>query len=423
MTAVLTADDAQYQAIFDVATEAQHMGNAVDSDVYDGMNALRNRSPVHKGSVAELLGLDVHSTYDTPRQHYSLLSFKACDRAFRDNIVFSSKGYEEDPVMRTLGRSILSMVGAEHRHHRALVQPRFIKPRAQTWWKDNWIQEIVDTLLERCAGQDRLDLSLQLCARLPLHTITRAFGMDGQIALDFRTNLLKATVGPDRNERMAADAEVRRMLSELIARKRREPGDDIMTTLVNADLVLDDGATRKLDDEEIFGYSRLIMLAGGGTTWRQLGITLHALLSNYKLWEAVRDDRSLVEPAIEESLRWNATDPIFYRLLTQDVEVEGVPIPAGSRIDVCLGAANRDPTRWENPDAYDPFRPLQGHLGFGIGPHQCLGMNVAKQEMLVALNGLMDRFPTLRLDPDAPAPRLTGGLHQRGMSAVPVILR
>jgi cytochrome P450 len=107
----------------------------------------------------------------------------------------------------------------------------------------------------------------------------------------------------------------------------------------------------------------------------------------------------------------------------RDVEVEGVSIAAGSRVDLCLGAANRDPQRWENPDAYDMFRPAQTHIGFAIGPHQCLGMNVAKQEMITALNGLMDRFANLHLDPDAPAPRLLGGLEQRGMSALPVRLQ
>jgi cytochrome P450 len=87
---------------------------------------------------------------------------------------------------------------------------------------------------------------------------------------------------------------------------------------------------------------------------------------------------------------------------------------------MCLGAGNRDPARWENPDVYDLFRPYQSHLGFGMGPHRCLGMEVALQEMITAVNGLIDRFPNMRLDPQAPAPQILGGLHQRGMSTVPV---
>ncbi len=165
----------------------------------------------------------------------------------------------------------------------------------------------------------------------------------------------------------------------------------------------------------------LIVLAGGGTTWRQLGIAIWALLTHYDQWEACVADRSLLDAAIEETLRWNATDPIFSRLVTKDVEVEGVMVPEGARVDICLGAANRDPARWDRPDEFDIFRFKKAHLGFAIGEHQCLGMNVAREEMLAALSGLMDRFPTMRLDPDAPPPELVGGLEQRGMSAIQVI--
>jgi cytochrome P450 len=136
----------------------------------------------------------------------------------------------------------------------------------------------------------------------------------------------------------------------------------------------------------------------------------------------LRADRSLMEAAIDESARWNPTDPYFSRLVTVDTVLDGVEIPAGAILDICLGAANRDPARWENPDEYDLHRSFQSHLGFSIGPHQCLGMNVAKAEMISAINALLDTFPNLRLDPDAPAPQLVGALEGRGMSAVPVRL-
>jgi cytochrome P450 len=217
--------------------------------------------------------------------------------------------------------------------------------------------------------------------------------------------------------------EVFRMLKNLVDARRLEPRDDVISSLASKEFALADGGSRKLTDDEIFGYCRLIMLAGGGTTWRQLGITLHALLTDYRLWEACRADRGVIEKAVDESLRWMPTDPTFPRLMMQDIELAGVKIPAGARVDVCVGSANRDPQRWENPDIYDPFRPAQYHLGFGLGPHQCLGMNVAKQEMITAINGLLDRFPNMRLDPEAPPAKLHGGLEQRGMSTVNVVLQ
>ena len=124
---------------------------------------------------------------------------------------------------------------------------------------------------------------------------------------------------------------------------------------------------------------------------------------------------------MDESLRWAATDPVFPRLCVADTEVAGVFIPANSQIQLCLHTANHDPEVFENPKAYDIFRRKEHHMGFGFGPHRCLGMDVAKQEMVLAINGLMDRFPNMRLDPDAPAPIL-GGLEHRGVTSLPVVL-
>jgi cytochrome P450 len=122
-------------------------------------------------------------------------------------------------------------------------------------------------------------------------------------------------------------------------------------------------------------------------------------------------------------LRWNTTAPIFTRLAVEDVELEGTLVPEGSVLEVCIGTANRDPRRYDDPDTYNLHRKQQPHLGFAIGQHRCLGMDVARSEIVVGINALIDAFPNLRLDPDAPAPFLTGGLEQRGMSGLPVLLR
>lgn len=420
----LTSDDPLYAKLFDAAKEAMESAGQVEGDLSPRMKALREQSPVMKGSLRRILELpEVHQAFNTPRDHYTFFSFALCERAFRENLLFSSEVYKESPGVQNLGRTILEMTGPEHRNYRGMVQSMFLRPRAQGWWRVNWIDDAVETLLDRLVGMDGADLNMELCARLPVNVVTRGIGMAGEDALTFREHLHRSSAGsralPEAEVRYA-QAEVSRMLHELISARRAVPGDDVISGLIAAELPLLDGSTRQLDDEEVFGYCRLIMLAGGGTTWRQLGITLHALLSDYRLWEGVRDDRSYVEKAIEESARWMPTDPTFPRLMMEDVEVEGLTVPKGARVDLCLGAANRDPLRWDDPDSYDPFRKVKHHLGFGLGPHQCLGMNVAKQEMIGAINGLMDRFPNMRLDPDAPPAQLQGGLEQRGMSVVQV---
>lgn len=424
----VTAEDPRYARMFDVQVEgADPTTGEVFGDLTPAMCALRDVAPVQQGALRDLLKLPPsrHGFQNSERPQYTLFSFKACDRALRENLLFSSEIYKESPGVGTMGKVILSMVGEEHRAYRAMVQPMFLRPKAMTWWRSNWIDEIVGSLLDRLMDRERADLNFELCARMPMHVVTRGIGMNGDDALTFREHLLKSFIaghGVSMEERMASGAVVTRMLKELVTKRRQTLGDDVMSGLIAAKLPSPDGSLRDLTDEEIFSYCRLIMLAGGGTTWRQLGITIVSLLRDYKSWEACRKDRSLIEPAIEEGLRLLPTDPTFPRLVTEDVEIEGVMIPAGARVDMCFGAANRDPARWDNPDVFDIRRTPQNHLGFGMGPHRCLGMEVAKQEMVAALNGLMDRFPNMRLDPDAPAPKLMGGLEMRGMTAVPVVL-
>jgi cytochrome P450 len=134
----------------------------------------------------------------------------------------------------------------------------------------------------------------------------------------------------------------------------------------------------------------------------------------------VRADRSLVGQAVEEALRFET--PLLYatRLAVRDTVLSGVPIPAGSTLILMLGAANRDETRWPDPDRFDIFRDPKVHISFGQGPHICLGMHLARAEMRVALNLLLDRLPDLRLDPDGGDPYIRGQVF-RSPTSLPVL--
>jgi cytochrome P450 len=133
----------------------------------------------------------------------------------------------------------------------------------------------------------------------------------------------------------------------------------------------------------------------------------------------VRADPTFLRSVVEESLRWQPTDPVFSRFVAMDTELGGVALPAGAVVHACLGAANRDPSRWDRPDVFDPFRPVKPHIGFGHGPHTCLGMHVARSEMVHGIGVLLERLPGLELDPDAPAPGYFG-IYERGPDTVPV---
>jgi cytochrome P450 len=421
----LNAEDDLYDELYDVRNEAEQTGNFVDVDPYPLMNAAREQAPVHRGFLREVLGLPKfhrHKLMTEGRQAYSVFSYACAEQAFRDNVRFSSRVYSmSETGEKTMG--ILEMDNPEHQAHRRAAQLLFIKPRAVSWWRERWINSIVEALVQNLHGQDRAELNMQVCARLPVHTITLAVGLRGDDALLFRQALLKSMggrFGPA--ARQEGYAIVHRMLMEQIEKRRVARDEDIISWLLDAEIDLPPEGKRPLTDLEIVTFAKLLLVAGGGTTWRQFGIVLLALMTHLDQFEAVRADRGLVETAIEESVRWNPTNPLFSRLVVQETELGGVTVPEGVVLDICLGAGNRDPSRWDNPDAYDLHRPFKQHLGFGAGSHMCLGRNVAVSEMYAGLNALMDHFPNIRLDPDQPSPFITGGLEQRGVSALPVLL-
>jgi cytochrome P450 len=405
-------DPARVRRLFDLAGNVQGWnGGHYDFDPYPVWHQLREKAPVQPGTVHELSGIEedlvFHGLPSADRVHYSAFTWAACDAAYRDPETFASSPEAVDLEAGEPGpiNSMLSMGGAQHRRYRALVQPSFSPTRVR-WWIENWIEHTVHTLIDAFVDTGRAELNVELCAAIPVLTITGSFGIPVEHALDVRESLSN----PER---------IIEMLAPIVAARRERPEDDLISVLVGSEITDEDGRTHRLTDAEIYSFSLLLLAAGSGTTWKQMGITLAALLARPELLDAVRADRSLLRPVIEESTRWAPTDPMFSRWVTEDVDFFGCPLPKGAVLHICLGAANRDPNRWERPDEYDPSRPPKPTLAFGGGPHTCLGQHVARAEMTVALNALLDRLPRLRLDPEGDAPRIIG-FYERGATAIPV---
>lgn len=421
----VTGRDPRYDEIFDLIAYAKALGVDLIENPHPMMEAARAKGPVQPGTLAEVLGVaddGIGKLFLVDRPHFTALGFDAVDTVLRDNELYSSAIYYEFYPFKQLGKSILHLGGAEHRHYRGVVQSLFTRRNVIDWWQTRWIEQMVDELLGTLETLGRADLNQEFCARLPMHTITRAFGLPSEDALDFRCNLLlglDARISPA--ERAGADDIVNGVLRKAVLARRGVPGDDIISRLLAAEFVDEDGTSRVLSEAEIADFCKVIVLAGGGTTWRQLGITLVCLLSDPKQFEAVKQDRRLIDAAINEALRWQNSTPLLYRLTTQDAVLGGVRIPAGSVVEYSTAAANRDPARWTDPDRYDLFRAPQRHLAFAAGPHTCLGMFVALAEMRIAINALIDRLPDLRFDPAFEAPRVTGTLGMRGASHLNVL--
>jgi cytochrome P450 len=404
----------ELRRLFDLrSSHNSFSGGSYTGDPFPKWHELRESGPVHEGVVHELTDFPGDWFFQglpyPDRPHFSAFSFDACDAAFRDGELFASHAAEEsiDTAEPGMFNSILAMGGAQHRRYRALVQPSFVPAKAQ-WWITNWIEQTVHALIDQFQDDGRAELNVDFAAAIPVLTITGSFGVSVEQALIIREFLMSDT------PRAFA------ILEPIIAARRQRAEDDLISVLVEAEYTDDEGVSHRLTDAEILSFAILLLMAGSGTTWKQMGITLAAILERPEVVAAVQADRSAVRLAVEESVRWSPTDPMFSRHVTRDTDFFGVHMPAGSVVHLCLGAANHDPARWDRPDEFDITRPPKPTLAFGGGPHVCLGMHVARAEMNVGISALFDRLPNLRLDPDAEPPQYIG-FYERGATAIPVV--
>jgi cytochrome P450 len=336
---------------------------------------------------------------------FTVTSHELAQQVVTDNVRFCSAGHLTG-LEQVMGRTILQMDPPEHVRHRALVARAF-RPRVLDQWSDT-IGATVTELIGAFAGDGRADLVPQLTFPFPVRVIARILGLpeDGWPRF-FRLSTELIAVMRNYDRAVAASRELRGYFAEIIADRRRHPRDDLVSQLVEAEV---DG--RRLSDDEIYPFLLLLLPAGAETTYRSSSNLLFGLLSRPSQLDAVRADRDLVPQAIEEALRWETPALSVARAAAGDVELGGVRIPSGALVAVSLGAANRDPGRYPDPDAFDIFREDKQHMSFGDGVHKCLGMHLARLEMRVLLNTVLDRLPGLRLDPGAEDPHIHGMLFR-----------
>jgi cytochrome P450 len=345
---------------------------------------------------------------------FTVTSHEHAQQVLTDNVRFSSAGYEMT-IGQVMGKTILQMDPPEHLRHRALVARAF-RARVLDQWSEPVIGATVGELIDAFAGDGRADLVPQLTFPFPVQVIARILGLpkaDWPRFVRLSTELIAVMRHWDRA--LAAGRELRGYFAEIIADRRRNPRDDLVSQLVRAEV---DG--HRLGDEEIYPFLLLLLPAGAETTYRSSSNLLFGLLTHPDQLDAVRADRGLVPQAIEEALRWETALLTVSRVATEDTELGGVAIPRGAFVTVSLGAANRDPGRYREPDAFDIFRDPKPHISFGDGPHRCLGMHLARLETRVLLNAVLDRLPRLRLDPAAEDPHIHG-LVFRSPPSVPVL--
>jgi len=357
----------------------------------------------------------VSHSYD-PRTNFQVASYKDAEAVLRDGETFSS-AVNAEHIGQFMGELILAMDGQEHRKYRNLVAKAFRASQLEKW-DETLVRPTITRLLDEIAPLGRADLVASVTAKYPIEVICGIAGVPLEDAAQFAAWAEQVNTGPLAPERgHAASQAMVDYLHPIVEARRAEPRADLISDLVHAEV---DG--EQLTDAKIYGFLRLLLPAGGETTFRVMGNCLYALLTHPDAMAQVLADRDLLPDVIEETLRWETSVTMVSRISTRDTEVAGCPVPAGSPMNVLTGSANRDESRWPDADEWKLGRPQSHHLAFGTGQHQCLGMHLARLELRVGLNTILDRLPNLRLDPDADlADAVIEGYAFRGPRALPVV--
>jgi hypothetical protein len=300
----------------------------------------------------------------------------------------------------------------EHQEHRRILLPSFA-PQAINGLEDG-IRAYCRQLIGRVEGQRRFDAAHAYSRHIPTHAIAALLGLPDDDADTFR-GWVKAImedghVDPAARER--ATAELKAYLLPLIDKRRGTDGDDVLSVVANAEL---DG--RRLSDDMAAGMAYLLVVAGIDTTWSALGTALWHLGTHPDDLARLAADPDLIPTAVEEFLRLYAPVSVG-RIATTDTELGGCPIPAGERVLVPFGSANRDAGHFERPDEFVIDRESNRHAAFGLGIHRCLGSNLARLELRVALEEWIAAFPRFRVVDPAAVTWTLG--HVRGPHAVDV---
>jgi len=385
------------------------------TEVYEQVDFMTGQPyPMWARARSECPVMRTEGQLNDPRATFHVTMHDDVERVLRDSKTFSSS-INGEVIGKYMGELILAMDGQEHKQYRGLVSHAF-RASSLARWDRELVVPLMASLLDVIAPLGRADLVRDITAKYPVQVICGIVGVPIEDHEQFVTWAEQINFGPLHPETgMAASRAMRAYLEPIVAARRAQPADDLLSDLVTAEI---DG--EQLTDEKLYGFLRLLLPAGAETTFRVMGSALLALLTHPAELARVRADRSLIPAVIEETLRWETSVTMVSRIATADTEVAGCPIPAGSPVAVITGSANHDATRYADPESWRLDRDPQPHLAFGWGPHLCLGMHLARLELGAGLNAILDRLPNLRLDPDAAAPVIQG-LAFRGPDALPVL--
>ena len=365
------------------------------ADPYPAYRALRERGRVQRTTAGHwlALGYDEVTTLLTDQRFG--------EAAGRGGRIRLSRTQREGPH-QLLGRvdTMLSQDPPEHTRLRRLVSKAFT-PRSMQKMRP-LIQEIVNELLDGIAGRAEFDMVSELAWPLPVIVIAEMLGIPREDRKRFKrwSDAMVATLGGDYtslDEARRSNEELVEYVSRVIADRRKQPRDDLISRLVGAE-----ESGQRLSEDEMLGTVALLLVAGNETTTHLISNGMHVLWRNPEQMARLRADPSLLPSAVDEMLRYTGPVHTTRRTAREDVSLGEARIARGEVVVGVLAAANRDPDKYADPDRFDVARNPMDHVAFGDGIHFCLGAALARLEGQSAIGALLARFSDLRLVDDQP---------------------
>lgn len=349
---------------------------------------------------------------------YVLSSSEYVEYALKHPELFSSK-QAFDMVGSPLPMVPIAFDPPEHTRYRRILQP-FVGPRKVAGWLPT-VRLLVGTLIDSFVERGHCDLVAELAVPLPTEVFLTLFGLpmkDRDRLIAWKEGLLAGPVaraGQPTEEMIRAGGELFSYLVGHIENRRRQldGAEDLLGRL------LADTSDERLSDEELLGLSFLFVLAGLDTVTSALSTAFAALAVQPRLRQQIVDDPSVIPDAVEELLRIDGPVVFVPRVASQDIELGGQIIPAGSEIQVAIAVANRDPAEHAEPDEID-LRRQERHHAFGGGPHRCLGSHLARMEMREVLTAWHSRIPDYELAPGF-TPRVEWPTGLVGLDTLPLV--
>jgi cytochrome P450 len=391
------------------------------SDPYPLYKKLREKDPIHRSRLFPGVILtrheDINAVLRDPR-------FSADDRNGPQYEQNRARAVESGLITaeeEARPPSMLRLDPPDHTRLRSLVNRAFT-PRAVESLRPR-VEEIVDGLLDTVAESGRMEVIHDLASPLPVIVIAEMLGIPAEDRAKFKewSNAVASQLGFNNDDAVARRAqaaarELREYLEGIAEERRREPREDLLSALLAAE---QEGM--KLSTEDVFATTELLLVAGNETTTNLIGNGLLALLQRPDQLQKLRHDPGLMQDAVEELLRYDSPVQATSRIVLEDMDFHETPLKKGQEMLLMIGAANRDPAQFADPEALDVTRKDVRHLAFGHGIHFCLGSPLARLEAPIALNALIQRFPNLRLS-RTEKPQWGTNFILRGLKKLPVEL-